>query len=1216
MKKIIYIILGILALAFAGVVYAAPIIQNFTNIAPFVDNTYDNGTSTQAWKNLFTYNLKISTTTTGCVQGTQTGSFVTLFLTGTNCGSGGAGTNFFTSSSSPLYTYLNTGTYLQAPAIIATSTTATSTIANFAGVLDASSFSGVDMCAKINAAYLALPSNGGKITVPTGRYDCTTPVVFGTANKVVILSGAGHGGPIGPYPVQIGGTTLYYSPSTGAAITVNTNYSNAQSVIENISIQGSNGTTARTSKGVVFGGANGAFQGTLRDSHVSGFGYGVYYDSYTSFNVIDNSTIDFNGKNIYEPDTAGANGENMRVSNSTIADSNNQTGGATSLYCIEVQESGNVQWNFINTSIDDCSFYSNQFGGTGNINTFTNVHWENPNETDYYYIQTLSNVDGVVTNLIGGDMMSDTTTGMNSFILNGGHVNIQGTAFTTNFPVSVPTTRVVTNQNTSAVNTVSWSGAQETNAGVTYIYGTVPFSPQGYGTGLSIGPSFTVNLPTSTQNGTTTIANLGGVLDASTFSGTDMCQKINNAYTSLPTKGGIINVPRGYFECAVMINMSTNGKRALLQGAPAGGTEIRWNGVATSTKINWGIQGSGIDHTSGCGIKNITFKGSSYATSTSPQTGIDIGGSNGSDCTVFENVNIQEFGRGLWTGANVYHFAWYNGIIRANGMNVFIDTANNSGESMDFFNPFIIDGYATYGEEADDCFVLSDYAASSVSIFGGSINSCQLKIGVQVLSVNLVGVHMENPSPDWPKYTWIEVGDSAYTQLNILGGTWVQNEVALRPDQFILSNGAGVYVSGLTIFPTDGVSGTVTNLIVGGHAVWNGLNNTIGGVTNVVSVSPFLFPFTRSGSTANDIVNFGKLGIGTSTPGALLGIENTGTTLGFVVSDVLNDTTPFAIDAAGNVGIGTSAPTNKLTIKSSGTSSNPFEVFNSANAFTLLRLRESSGGNGEFSVFDVAGNANVIVRASGVTQFDGGNVGIGTTTAYAKLVVASHQNGLGPQFVVASSSTAVATSTAFIINQAGNVGVASTSPWRTLSVTGTMAVNGLTSATGGTMVCIQSGKEFTDSGSATNCATSALVTKDITGKITPEVAWYIVNRMNAVTFKYKGENIEQHPGFIADEVAIIDQEIHDKFGVDFHIAEYSNEDKEVTLTDGSTHFFKKGDPYSVNYQMYTAVLTVALQNSEKNLETPQASNSNQVTVLWYAFGLLFIIVGYQGYRKK
>lgn len=892
---------------------------------------------------------------------------------------------------------------------IVVGTTSPSIIGNLNFVLDASQYAGVDMCAKINAAYLALPSNGGKITVPTGRYDCTTPVVFGTNNKVVVLSGAGHGGPMGPYPAQVGGTTLYYSPSTGAAVTVDTNYSNAQSVIENISIQGSNGVSTRTSKGVVFGGSNGAFGGTLRDVHISGFGYGVYYDSYTSFMIIDASTIDFNGKNIYEPDTAGQNGENMRVLNSIIADSNNQGGGATDLYCIEVQESGNVQWNFVNTSIDDCSFYSNQFGGTGNINTFTNVHWENPNLHQYPYIQTLSNVDGVVTNLIGGDMMNDNTSGMTEFIINGGHVNIQGTSFVSNFNVSTPVTRVVTMQNATAVNTVSWSGAQETNAGVTYIYGTVPFSPQGYGTGLSMGPTITVGLPTASTNGTTTIANLGGVLDATSFmtTGEDVCKGINDAYASLPTKGGIIDVPRGYFECATMISMSTNGKRALLQGAPGGGTEIRWNGTATSTRINWGIQASGIDHTSGCGIKNITFKGSSYATSSNVQTGIDIGGSNGSDCTVFENVNIQEFGRGLYGGANVYHFAWYNGIIRANGMNILIDTANNSGEGYNFFNPFIIDAYATYGEEAEDCFVLSDYAAASVSVFGGSINSCQIKIGLQVLNFSLHGVHMENPSPDWPKYTWIEIADSQYTNLSIFGGTWVQNEVALRPDQFILSNGAGVYISGLTIFPTDGVSGTVTNLIVGGHAIWNGLNNTIGGVTNVISVSPFLYPFTRSGSSLNDSTNFGVLGIATSTPWAQLSINPNALGSGVPAFAIGSSTrTNFLVDGGGNVGIGTTTPTSQ------------FHVEGSSAGIRLIR----TGGSEPFiymynGSLSTGGQIRALVTQAGLrftndnaidewARFNGaGGFLVGTTTGRYLTVFAS---STAPQISLSSGTAGVA----------------------------------------------------------------------------------------------------------------------------------------------------------------------------------------------------------------
>lgn len=111
MKKIYLILLGAIAMV-SVTAFAAPVIQYFTNIAPFTNNYYDNGTSTNAWKNVFLYNERFSTTTTGCFQGKSTGaSTVTGYFTGTDCGSG-SGSNSFTWPFTANANYVSTTTTL------------------------------------------------------------------------------------------------------------------------------------------------------------------------------------------------------------------------------------------------------------------------------------------------------------------------------------------------------------------------------------------------------------------------------------------------------------------------------------------------------------------------------------------------------------------------------------------------------------------------------------------------------------------------------------------------------------------------------------------------------------------------------------------------------------------------------------------------------------------------------------------------------------------------------------------------------------------------------------------------------------------------------------------------------------------------------------------------------------------------------------------------
>lgn len=740
---------------------------------------------------------------------------------------------------------------------VATSTRA-SLFPNLSTILDASLFPGVDIGAKINAAYAALPSTGGRIFVPAGSYSFTTPIVFNTQYKVVNLYCPSGGGASNN---AVGGTTLTYTATTGNAITVNTNnYIVGGSGIDNCNIQGTNGTTARTTVGVSEGGSNGAFAFYVRGVNVSGFGIGVQWNSNTSFNIIDSSTIHFNGRNVDEPDTAGANCENMRISNSVIADSNNQAGGVTDLYGLAVQESGNCQMNIIQTSFDDNQIYINQFGGTANVWTITNVHFENPNLHTYNFIDTITNVPATEVNLIGGDMMNDVVAGMPSYVSMGGDIHFDGMTIDSNNNVVTPVTDLIVFDNANNNATASWVGLKNNGKGSTYVYGTVPFSPWGYGTGLSVGPTFYIGSATATANGTTTIANFNGILDVTSFAGANIGAQINAAYAACPLKGCILMVPRGKFSYSTGISMSTNGKRALLMGTPGGGTELDYTGSATSTIINSGIQNTGIDHTSACGITNITFVGNKTATTSAPQIGIEVGGTNGTDCTVLDGVNIQGFSYGLWTSAGTYNFAVRDSTIRANGQNVHISSPSNSGEGFLFDHVFIIDGANNL---ATSCFFIDDYGVASLHFDGGSLDDCQLKAGFQV-QISMDGTHIENPGAAWGRYTFIQMANSSYTNLDLNGVVFYNGQTTLAPSQFI-TTGGDTTLNGVTLYNGGTTVVNLINNIGTGFTKWSNIQNTSGGVTNIMTG----VPFTKDGLTgfANSFGSVGTTITNTSSAG-------------------------------------------------------------------------------------------------------------------------------------------------------------------------------------------------------------------------------------------------------------------------------------------------------------------------------------------------------------
>jgi hypothetical protein len=105
----------------------------------------------------------------------------------------------------------------------------------------------------------------------------------------------------------------------------------------------------------------------------------------------------------------------------------------------------------------------------------------------------------------------------------------------------------------------------------------------------------------------------------------------------------------------------------------------------------------------------------------------------------------------------------------------------------------------------------------------------------------------------------------------------------------------------------------------------------------------------------------------------------------------------------------------------------------------------------------------------------------------------------------------------------GNFGIGTTSPWRTLSVTGTMAVSGLTAGAGAGSLCLTSGKEVVYSDNA-GCTGSSLRFKHDIADLDALSGIEETLKLRPVSFVYnddigvKGIQV----GFIAEEVHEID----------------------------------------------------------------------------------------------
>lgn len=272
------------------------------------------------------------------------------------------------------------------------------------------------------------------------------------------------------------------------------------------------------------------------------------------------------------------------------------------------------------------------------------------------------------------------------------------------------------------------------------------------------------------------------------------------------------------------------------------------------------------------------------------------------------------------------------------------------------------------------------------------------------------------------------------------------------------------------------------------------------------------------------------------------------------------------VTSAGNVGIGSSTPNAKLVIQtgnqrlSSLSANNGIFADNGGTVgiFSLTRQDTVTTGDLSISAFGgiglTGGNSSYSNgTASGYSLYvaSSGNVGIGTTSPNYKLevngAIATGGNAANGALNILSTSgnlrgslftdgtdLALAASggstnllfrtqatTRMTIDTSGLVGIGTTTPWRTLSVTGTVGFDGLTGATGAGSLCLDANKQVVYNSASDSCLSSTRDTKtDINPLVTDALEQVLA--LNPVSFKYKQGDARTRYGFIAEDAADVD----------------------------------------------------------------------------------------------
>ncbi|MDZ4296662.1 MAG: tail fiber domain-containing protein, partial [Patescibacteria group bacterium] len=420
-------------------------------------------------------------------------------------------------------------------------------------------------------------------------------------------------------------------------------------------------------------------------------------------------------------------------------------------------------------------------------------------------------------------------------------------------------------------------------------------------------------------------------------------------------------------------------------------------------------------------------------------------------------------------------------------------------------------------------------------------------------------------------------------KFHVSGNSILDGKVGLGDSGDSALNATTLQVGVRSAHATTGVTATSENTIRivqdGGNNIMTSLqfgqgNMTTAGVTALVGalqtsltgngLADLVFATKNATGDADvtermRILSTGNVGIGTASPGAGLDVRaNAGRIMGnalyFYGSGNHSDGMPYA-RLIESWGMRFANPDNRWVLSTAGSLLVGYQPagtdYGSGNLLVSGNVGIGTTGPGaNLDIQRVAGDSSDILRIGSNQNF---YFGFARSNSTGALNIQGNQTG-NNNIVLAPTS--------------GNVGIGTTSPWRTLSVAGTVGFNSsLTQSSTGDYLCINTGTFEVSRGNGAACSTSSKRFKEQIVDLSYGLA--AVLDLRPVSFIYKPEmnvSTSTRIGFIAEEM-------------------YETIPEVVNLD-------RDGLPSGIDYPTLTAVLAKAIQELSAKVENLQETSQS------------------------